>query len=77
MGGRTDKEQRECEAAVKAQLRLETMMNMQWHQPARLWFSLAAPSIVQVQRRQEHRSKAGCNRRKNRAKAHDIGKKSC
>lgn len=73
MGG-SDKEQRKWEAVVKVQLRLETV-NMQWHQPARLWFFLAAPSILQVQRRQEHRSKAGCNRRKNRAKAHDIGKK--
>lgn len=60
---------------MKAQLRLETVTNMQWHRPARLWFFLAAPCILQVQRRQEHRSKAGCNRRKNRAKAHDIGKK--
>lgn len=49
-------------------------MNMQGHQPARLWFFLAAPSSLQVQRRQEHRSKAGYNRRKNRAKAHDICK---
>lgn len=48
---------------------------MQWHQPASLWFVLAAPSSLQVQRRQEHRSKAGCNRRKNRAKAYDTGKK--
>lgn len=70
----SDQEQRECGAAVKAQLRLETM-NMQWHQPARLWFFLAAPSSLQVQRRQEHRSKAGCNRRKNRAKLMTLARK--
>lgn len=63
MGGRTNQKQRECGAAVKAQLRLETM-NMQGHQPARLWFFLAAPSSLQVQRRQEHRSKAECKREK-------------
>lgn len=74
MGGRSDQDQGECGTAIKAQLRLETM-SMQWHQPARLWFFLAAPSSLQVQRRQEHRSKAGCNRRKNKAKAHDTGKK--
>lgn len=74
MGGRTNQKQRECGAAGKAQLRLETM-NMQGHQPARLWFFLAAPSSLQVQRRQEHRSKAECKRKKTGQKLMILARK--
>lgn len=73
MGGRTDQEKRMWSSSEgPAEAGDHACAE---HQPASLWFFPAAPSSLQVQKKQEHWPNVGCNRRKKQGKTCDTGKK--